>query len=135
MATAIFSEKIKDKSHEDMVQMLFEVMKAERRLEKENEDLQRRLQQKTDEVERLQTEVEQKEAGKKRLREVIETMTYEKARHAKDIREVQDGTKQKKDEEAQKEVAAKGFVEGTTVYLKVRDDGDSIVSTLQFGVA
>ena len=95
MATAKKSEKMKDKSHEDVVQMLFEVMKAERRLEKENEDLQRRLQQKTDEVERLQTEVEQKEAGKKMLWEVIETMTYEKARHARAIREVQDGTKHK----------------------------------------
>ena len=90
------SEKMKDKSHETMVQILFEVMKAERRLEKENEDLQRRLQQKTDEVERLQTEVEQKEPGKKRLREVIETMICEKARHAKAIREVQGGTKQKR---------------------------------------
>ena len=65
MATAKFSEKMKDKSHADMVQMLFEVMKAERRLEKENEDLQRRLQQKTDEVERLQTEVEQRRLGRK----------------------------------------------------------------------
>ena len=62
MAAAKFSEKMKDKSHEDMVQMLFEVMKAERRLEKENEDLQRRLQQKTDEVERLTKMLEAKEA-------------------------------------------------------------------------
>ena len=62
-------------------------------------------------------------------------MTSEKARHAKAIREIQDGTKEKKDEEARKEAAAKGFVEGTTVYLNVRDDGDSSFSTLEFGVA
>ena len=109
--------------------MLFEVMKAEKRLEKDNEDLQRRLQQKTDEVERLQTEVEQKEDRKKRLREI---MADEDARHAKSMRETQDGTKEKRDEQARKEAAGKGFVEGTTVYLK--DGGYSSCSTREFTV-
>ena len=61
-ATAQFSEKMKDKSHEDMVQMTFEAMKSGRRLEEDNEDLQRRLQQKPDEVERLTKMLEAKEA-------------------------------------------------------------------------
>ena len=62
MATARFSEKMKHKSHEDMVQMTFEAMKTGIRLEEENEDLQRRLQQKTDEVERLTKMLEANEA-------------------------------------------------------------------------
>ena len=96
------------------------------------------------EMERLQTEVEQKEHarskleekakpqeddGKKRLREI---MVDEDARHAKAKRQIQDGTKEKRDEQARKEAAGKGFVEGTTVYLK--DGGYSSCSTREFTV-
>ena len=75
MATAKFSEKMKEKSHEDMVQNLLEVVKAERRLEKGNYDLQRRLQQKTDEVERLKTMLEAQEAREQSYVKEIEYLT------------------------------------------------------------
>ena len=75
MATARFYEKVKDKSHEEMVEMTFQAMKTGRRLEEENEDLRRRLQQKTDEVERLTKMLEAKEAREQSYVKDIEFLT------------------------------------------------------------
>ena len=59
-------------------------------------------------------------------------MVDDDARHAKAMREIQDGTKEKRDKQARNEAAGKSFVEETTVYLK--DGGYSSCSTREFTV-